>query len=63
MRHIWWHARALGTGRQKGTLSMRFVSDLFLLLALYIVVRFLDGMQYGLAGWSLFTFLGFWDPP
>jgi hypothetical protein len=42
---------------------MRFVSDLFLLLALYIVVRFLDGMQYGLAGWSLFTFLGFWDPP
>lgn len=42
---------------------MRFISDLLLFLVLFIVVRFLDGMQYGLAGWSLFTLLGIWDPP
>ena len=42
---------------------MRFISNIFLIFALYILARFLDGMQYGLSGWSLFTFLGFWDPP
>lgn len=42
---------------------MKIISNLLMAFALYILIRFLDGMQYSLGGWSLFTFLGFWDPP
>lgn len=42
---------------------MRFISDLLLFLALFIVMRVCDAMQYHLMGWSLFTFLGLWGPP
>lgn len=47
----------------KEPFGMRLISDLFLIFALYILMRFLDGMQYSLSGWSLFTLLGLWDPP
>ena len=53
----------VGMRLRQGTFGMRFISDLLLFLVLLIVVRFLDGMQYGLVGWSLFTLLGIWDPP
>jgi hypothetical protein len=42
---------------------MRVISDILRVLVLLLVMRFLDGMQYKMLGWSLMTLLGIWGAP
>ncbi|WP_263122322.1 hypothetical protein [Cupriavidus gilardii] len=40
---------------------MKLISNILLFIALYIAARILDAMQYHFWGWSVFSFLGFWE--
>lgn len=42
---------------------MKLIEMCFRLIALLIIMRLFDGMQYHMLGWSVMTLLGIWDPP